>query len=67
MVPESAYVAPTTVLCGAVTVDERARVLHGAVLTAQDGEILVGADVVVMRTHWSAAERNIPPGSATPY
>lgn len=48
VVPESAYVAPTAVLCGAVVLGERARVLHGAVLSAEDGEVHVGADVVVM-------------------
>src|SRR5262245_37037231 len=48
VVPESAYVAPTAVLCGAVVLGERARILHGAVLTAEDGEVRVGADVVVM-------------------
>ncbi|MGW0612080.1 gamma carbonic anhydrase family protein [Streptomyces sp. NPDC002788] len=47
-VPESAYVAPTAVLCGAVVLGERSRVLHGAVLTAEDGEVRVGSDVVVM-------------------
>ena len=48
MVPASAYVAPSAVLCGAVTLGERARVLHGAVLTAEDGEIWIGDDVVIM-------------------
>jgi carbonic anhydrase/acetyltransferase-like protein (isoleucine patch superfamily) len=48
VVPASAYVAPTAVLCGAVTLGERARVLHGAVLSAEDGEVRIGADVVVM-------------------
>lgn len=48
VIPASAYVAPTAVLCGAVELGERARVLHGAVLTAEDGEIHVGADVVIM-------------------
>jgi carbonic anhydrase/acetyltransferase-like protein (isoleucine patch superfamily) len=48
VIPESAYVAPSAVLCGAVTLGERARVLHGAVLTAEDGEIWIGDDVVVM-------------------
>jgi carbonic anhydrase/acetyltransferase-like protein (isoleucine patch superfamily) len=48
VVPESAYVAPSAVLCGAVTLGERARVLHGAVLTAEDGEIWIGDDVVIM-------------------
>ncbi|TDD74306.1 gamma carbonic anhydrase family protein [Actinomadura rubrisoli] len=48
VVPESAYVAPTAVLCGSVVLGEGARVLHGAVLTAENGEIRVGSDVVVM-------------------
>ena len=48
VVPESAYVAPTAVLCGAVVLGERARVLHGAVLSAEDGEVRVGEDTVVM-------------------
>lgn len=48
VVPESAYVAPSAVLCGAVVLGERARVLHGAVLTAEDGEVRIGTDTVVM-------------------
>ncbi|MGW7537881.1 gamma carbonic anhydrase family protein [Amycolatopsis sp. NPDC054798] len=48
VVPESAYVAPSAVLCGAVVLGERARVLHGAVLSAEDGEIRTGSDVVIM-------------------
>ncbi|WNO62960.1 gamma carbonic anhydrase family protein [Streptomyces sp. NBC_00121] len=48
VVPKSAYVAPSAVLCGAVVLGERARVLHGAVLTAEDGEVRTGTDVVVM-------------------
>lgn len=47
-IPESAYVAPSAVLSGAVVLGERARVLHGAVLTAEDGEVRIGADTVVM-------------------
>lgn len=47
-VPASAYVAPTAVLCGAVVLGERARILHGAVLSAEDGEVSLGSDVVVM-------------------
>ena len=43
-----AYVAPTAVLCGAVRVGPQARVLFGAVLTAEDGEITVGARCVIM-------------------
>ncbi len=44
----SAYIAPTAVLCGAVRVEPDARILFGAVLTAEDGEISVGARTVVM-------------------
>jgi carbonic anhydrase/acetyltransferase-like protein (isoleucine patch superfamily) len=44
----SAYVAPTAVVCGAVRVGPHARILFGAVLTAEDGEIHVGARTVVM-------------------
>lgn len=47
-VPDSACVAPTAVVCGAVTLGENARILHGAVLTAEDGQITIGRDVVVM-------------------
>lgn len=48
VVAASAYVAPSAVLCGAVTVGEGARVLHGAVVTAEDGEVRLGSDSVVM-------------------
>ena len=50
-VPEvdpSAYVAPTAVLCGAVRVGPGARVLFGAVLTAEDGQVSIGARSIVM-------------------
>ena len=43
-----AYVAPTAVLCGDVRVGPGARVLFGAVLTAEDGRVEVGARCVVM-------------------
>ena len=48
VVPESAYVAPSAVLCGAVVLAEGSRVLHGAVLKAEDGEVRVGENSVVM-------------------
>ena len=47
-VAPSAYVAPTAVLSGEVTVGDDARVLHGAVLTADGGPIEIGARCVVM-------------------
>jgi carbonic anhydrase/acetyltransferase-like protein (isoleucine patch superfamily) len=43
-----AYVAPTAVVCGAVSIGADARILFGAVLTAEDGEIRVGERTVVM-------------------
>jgi carbonic anhydrase/acetyltransferase-like protein (isoleucine patch superfamily) len=48
IVPESAYVAPTAVVCGAVLLGERSCVLHGAVITAENGAVRLGEDVVVM-------------------
>jgi carbonic anhydrase/acetyltransferase-like protein (isoleucine patch superfamily) len=44
----SAYIAPTAVVCGAVRIGADARILFGAVLTAEDGQIDVGARCVVM-------------------
>lgn len=47
-VAESAYVAPTAVLCGDVRVGEDARILFGAVLTAEGGPVVVGERSIVM-------------------
>ncbi|HYN92692.1 MAG TPA: gamma carbonic anhydrase family protein [Pilimelia sp.] len=47
-VDPSAYVAPTAVLCGAVRAGPDARILFGAVLTAEDGEVHVGARTLIM-------------------
>lgn len=44
----SAYVAPTAVVSGDVSLGPDVRVLHGAVLSAEDGTITVGARCVVM-------------------
>ncbi|MFF4685599.1 gamma carbonic anhydrase family protein [Streptomyces sp. NPDC001307] len=60
VVPASAYVAPSAVLCGAVVLGERARVLHGAVLTAEDGEVRTGRDVVVMENALVRGRANHP-------
>src|SRR5215813_10929864 len=48
VVHESAYVAPTAVLCGDVVVGPDARVLFGAVVTGEDGRVEIGARCVVM-------------------
>jgi gamma-carbonic anhydrase len=47
-VAESAYVAPNAVLSGDVRVGEDARILFGAVLTAEGGSVEVGARSIVM-------------------
>jgi carbonic anhydrase/acetyltransferase-like protein (isoleucine patch superfamily) len=47
-VDESAYVAPTAVVCGDVHVGPDSRVLFGAVLTAEDGRVEVGSRCVIM-------------------
>jgi gamma-carbonic anhydrase len=47
-IDESAYVAPTAVVSGDVTLGADARVLFGAVLTAEGGPIEVGRSCIVM-------------------
>ncbi len=44
----NAYVAPTAVISGEVTLEEDCAVLHGAVITAEGAPIVVGANSVVM-------------------
>lgn len=44
----TATIAETAVLSGAVTVGAGSRILHGAVLSAEDGAIRVGSECVVM-------------------
>src|SRR6266568_8442389 len=43
-----AYVAPTAVLSGQVSVGRGSCVLHGAVLTADGGPVVIGANCVIM-------------------
>ncbi|MHC6222697.1 gamma carbonic anhydrase family protein [Arthrobacter sp. MMS24-S77] len=44
----SAYVAPSAVVVGDVHIGAGARVLHGAVLTAEDGRVRIGENTVAM-------------------
>jgi gamma-carbonic anhydrase len=44
----SAYVAPNAVLCGDVRIAAGARILFGAVLTAEDGRVEIGERTAVM-------------------
>ncbi len=45
---ESAYVAPTAVVAGAVRLGPHSRVLFGAVVTAESGPVDIGAHTIVM-------------------
>ena len=47
-VDPSAYVAPNAVVCGDVHVGAGARILFGAVLTAEDGRVEIGERTVIM-------------------
>ena len=56
-VAESAYVAPSAVLCGDVTIGPHSRVLFGAVISAEGGPVEVGAHCVIME---NAVVRGVP-------
>jgi gamma-carbonic anhydrase len=56
-VSESAYIAPTAVLAGDVTVGPHSRVLFGAVITAEGGPVVIGKDCVIME---HAVIRGVP-------
>jgi carbonic anhydrase/acetyltransferase-like protein (isoleucine patch superfamily) len=45
---ESAYVAPTAVVSGDVSVGENSRILFGAVLSADGGPITIGSECIIM-------------------
>jgi gamma-carbonic anhydrase len=57
---ESAYVAPNAVLCGDVAVGEDARILFGAVLTAEGGRVEIGARSIVMENALVRGRRGHP-------
>ena len=45
---ESAYVAPTAVICGDVTIGENCQILFGAVLVAEGGSVVIGCNCIIM-------------------
>lgn len=59
-VDPSAYVAPTAVLSGDVTVGPRCRILFGAVLTAEGGAVEIGEQCIVMENAVIRAARKHP-------
>jgi gamma-carbonic anhydrase len=56
-VSESAYIAPTAVLAGDVTVGPHSRVLFGAVITAEGGPVEIGRNCIIME---NAVVRGVP-------
>ncbi|GEL19152.1 gamma carbonic anhydrase family protein [Pseudonocardia asaccharolytica] len=56
-VDESAYIAPTAVLCGDVSVGAHSRVLFGAVITAEGGPVAIGSNCIIME---QAVVRGVP-------
>jgi carbonic anhydrase/acetyltransferase-like protein (isoleucine patch superfamily) len=59
-VDETAYLAPTAVLCGDVRVGPGCAIGFGAVLAAEDGTIELGPDCVVMENAVIKASRRAP-------
>lgn len=59
-VDPSAYVAPSATVVGDVRIAAGARILHGAVLTAEDGTVVVGEDTVVMENALVRGRRGHP-------
>ncbi|WP_062378972.1 gamma carbonic anhydrase family protein [Demequina pelophila] len=57
VIDPTATVAASAVVCGDVTLGPGVRVLHGAVITAEDGKVTLGADVVVMENALVKARR----------
>jgi carbonic anhydrase/acetyltransferase-like protein (isoleucine patch superfamily) len=60
IVDPTPYVAPNAVLCGDVHVGAGARILFGAVLTAEDGRVDVGDRTVVMENALVRGRRRTP-------
>jgi carbonic anhydrase/acetyltransferase-like protein (isoleucine patch superfamily) len=60
IVDPTAYVAPTAVLCGDVRLGPESRVLFGAVLTAEDGRVDIGARCVIMENALVRARASSP-------
>ena len=59
-VDPSAYVAPNAVVCGDVHVGAGARILFGAVLTAEDGRVEIGERTVIMENALVRGRRATP-------
>ena len=59
-VAESAYVAPTAVLCGDVEIGDDCRIMFGAVLVAEDAPVRIGPRTVIMENAIIRAWTQLP-------
>ena len=57
---ESAYIAPTAVICGDVTIGEDCRILFGAVIVAEGGPVEIGRQCIVMENAVIRGSRHHP-------
>lgn len=57
---DSAYVAPTAVICGDVTLGAGSRVLFGAILSAEGGPVVVGQQCIIMENAVIRGTRALP-------
>jgi carbonic anhydrase/acetyltransferase-like protein (isoleucine patch superfamily) len=48
IVAASAYIAPTAMVCGEVTIGDHSRILFGAIVTAEGGAVTIGNNSIVM-------------------
>src|SRR6266508_2052750 len=62
-VAESAYIAPTAVVCGDVEIGEDCRIMFGAVLVAEDAPVRVGARTLIMENAFIAAGASLFPAA----
>jgi carbonic anhydrase/acetyltransferase-like protein (isoleucine patch superfamily) len=60
VIDASAYVAPTAVLCGDVRIGPGCAVGFGAVMSAEDGSIVLGHDCIVMENAVIKASKRAP-------
>ena len=60
VVDPTAYVASSAVLAGDVHIGPGARILHGAVVTAEDGHIAIGENTIVMEQALVRGRANHP-------
>ena len=57
---ESAWVAPNAIISGDVTIGPNARILYGAIVTAESGSIQIGAHSLVMEHAVVRASKRFP-------